>query len=434
MRALLVLQGVATTLSADLDLGPLLRRVTMAAVRLCAADASALYLVDGTRTQLTTRAVETARSAAESGAFNTRDGRDTLDVPALERITDDSPGAAELGMPFGAGIAGHVARTGAFVLITDASNETRFSAEDVAHDERVLGIQLGHVLVVPILHKGRVIGALEVAQLRSRTCFDAHSLDFARTLAAQAAVAVANAQLYSRLRDERDRIIQAREDERKHLGRTLRDGPTRQLAELAMILERAEQAGAHDPEEQSADLRDAHDLAMRVARDLRMLLFDLRPLVLETEQGGLVAALEQLVVGMRGGAGPHMRLDARYSERLPHAVELAVFAIIQEAVHNVLTHAHATTCAIELRERPEKLVALVRDDGDGFDMRAVQAEYESRDSWGLVSMLERAALIDAKFSISSQPGKGTIVSLDVPRVGPIPTQHGHHVDAGQRQP
>jgi two-component system sensor histidine kinase DegS len=61
------------------------------------------------------------------------------------------------------------------------------------------------------------------------------------------------------------------------------------------------------------------------------------------------------------------------------------------------------------------LVATVRDDGEGFDVRLVQAEYESRGSWGLLSMLERAALIEAKLNIASQPGKGTITSLEVRR-------------------
>ena len=110
-----------------------------------------------------------------------------------------------------------------------------------------------------------------------------------------------------------------------------------------------------------------------------------------------------------------MHLAAEYPDRLSHNVELTVFAIIQEAVNNVLKHAHAQNCWIDLKEYDDRLVATVRDDGEGFDVRQVQSEYETRGSWGLLSMLERAALIEGKLNIASQPRRGAITSLEVPR-------------------
>jgi signal transduction histidine kinase len=413
LRSLLVLQGVANTLSAELDLAPLLRRIAMAAVRLCAADVSVLYLLDAAGTSLSVGAVETAQSVADTGAFS---ALDYLDIPALERISEHAPQTVPLGtIPLGQGLVGRAAATGEFILVSDAAHDHRFTSEDLALDIKALGLMPGQMLVVPMLYKGKVTGALEVAQSPQHIGFDAHSLDFVRTLAAQAAIAVANAQLYQHLRDERDHVIQAQEDERKRLGRDLHDGPAQKLAQIAMTLEHAEQAAAHEPEQVMPALRSARDLAMQTSRNLRNLLFDLHPLILESQTGGLVAALAHFIARFSDTPAPRIRLDAQYDERLAHNAEVTVFAILQEAVNNVLKHAHAQNCVIELRERPGGFLAVVRDDGAGFDMRAVQTEYESRGSWGLVSMLERAALIEARLTVSSQPGKGTMVSLEVPR-------------------
>lgn len=411
MRSLLVLQGVANTLSADMDLAPLLRRVAMAAVRLVTADVSVLYLVDASRHLLRAEAVETLQSAADSGAFS---ALDLLDPPRWDATERTEPLGGHPTVTIGEGIAGRVAATGEFVLLLSAQSDPRFPPEAYAREGHVLGVSPAALLAVPLLYQGAVTGVLEVAQARQHEGFDARSLDFMRTLAAQAALAVANAQLYHRLRDERDHIIQAQEDERKRLARELHDGPAQRLAQLAMALEHAEDVATREPDQLLPELRMMRELAVQTTRDVRNLLFDLRPLVLESAQGGLVAAIEQLAARMRLGAGPQVVLDCQYTTRLSHEAEVTIFTIVQESVNNVLKHAHARTCRIAIRETAAALHASVRDDGAGFDTHQLQDEYERRGSWGMLSMLERAALIEAKLTISSLPGKGTAVALDVP--------------------
>lgn len=413
VRALLVLQNIANTLSAELDLPVLLRQIALAALRLVSGSASALYLLDPRAETLVVEAVEAlALPDSRPDSDPSDPGPDTIVLPvsAAERAS-----RTPLTLGLGLGLAGQVAATAEPLLVNDPQSDPRFGPEVVAVDAGVLGIQPVTLICVPLVFKGEVTGVLEVGQTRDQVDegFDARDLDLLQTLAAQAATAVANTRLYQNLRGERDRIISAQEDVRKQLARDLHDGPAQVLATIAVQLEFAQRLAEHEPAKLMAELKSTHELALRTTRDIRNLLFDLRPLVLETD--GLEAALQRFLERFRTGSGPELRFEAHYTARLPHNAEAVTFAIAQEAINNVLKHAQASNCWIELRERPEALVLIVRDDGQGFDVNRIQEEYQRRGSWGMLNMYERAALVDATLGIRSQPGQGTVVMLSVPR-------------------
>ncbi|HEX8034589.1 MAG TPA: GAF domain-containing sensor histidine kinase [Ktedonobacterales bacterium] len=410
VRALLVLQEIANTLSAELNLPPLLRRIAAAALRLTSAHASAVYLVDASRASLVVKAVENRNTAADSGSFGALSAGESHPGVVVEEDESNLPH-----ITLNEGVAGWVAANGTLVMVADAATESRFTPTTLAVDNEHLGVHASSLVAVPMVFKGVVTGVLEVAQAEGGEGFDANSLDLMHTLASQAATAVANALLYRRLRAERDRIIQTQEDERKRLGRDLHDGPAQKLAQIAMSLEYAKQLAQHEPDRLIAELDSIRENALSTTREIRNLLFDLRPLVLDAENGGLVVAIKQFIDRFQTVPGPKMFLNAEYPERLSHNIEITVFAIVQEAVNNILKHGSAQTCWIDIQETPDRLMAVIRDDGDGFDVRQVQSEYENRGSWGLLSMMERAALIEAKLNIASQLGRGTAVSLDVPR-------------------
>lgn len=410
-RALLVLQELAQTLGGELHLPALLKRIARAALRLTGGHAAAVYLLDAKRQALSVEATLTAAEITESGPLGTFDAAESQPGAAGDH---DVSGVHPF-VSLEDGVAGWVASNNLLVLIADPATDTRFSPDVLAVDSRLLGVQPTSLVAVPMVFKSTVTGVLQVAQTGAGEGFDARSLDLMRTLAAQAAVAVANAQLYRRLRRERDRIIQAQEDERKRLGRDLHDGPAQRLAQIVMSLDFAEQLATREPQRLPQELRAIREQAQVTTREIRNFLFDLRPLILEAESGGLDAALKHFLDRFNGQPSPRMHLSAEYTERLPHNAEITVFTIIQEAVNNVLKHANAENCWIDIREQPGHLIATIRDDGAGFDPKQLQSEYESRGSWGLLSMLERAGLIEAKLSIGSQPGRGTLVSLDAPR-------------------
>ncbi|HEV2235374.1 MAG TPA: GAF domain-containing sensor histidine kinase, partial [Ktedonobacterales bacterium] len=332
----------------------------------------------------------------------TRPGASQTPPPA-----DEAPRIA-----LGKGMAGQVAMTAVPLLVNDLATDPRFPAEMVAVDAAVLGVQPATLLCVPLVFKGTVTGVLEVAQTHAGEGFDARDLDLMQTLAAQAATAVANTRFYQDLRGERDRIISAQEDVRKQLARDLHDGPAQALAQIAMQLEFAGRLAEYEPQKVPGEIRAIRELALRTTKDIRNLLFDLRPLVLETE--GLEAALTQFLERFKTNGGPTMHYTPTGTARLPYNAEAVTFAIVQEAVNNVLKHARASNCWLELVERRPNLVVTVRDDGVGFNVHNVSEDYQRRGSWGLLNMHERALLAYATLGISSQPQQGTVVMLSVP--------------------
>jgi signal transduction histidine kinase len=403
-------------LSAEVDLPPLLRRITLVAVRLTNAQVGAAYVLDKSN-QLVAHAVETADDAVGSNIYTPLSALEAPPLPMM--VEDETTGELRPRLRLNEGIAGHVGRTGELTLIANAQADPRFTPEQVAQDAAVLRITPGALMTAPMMFKNALVGVLQVARIPGAGVFDVWSLDLISTLAAQGAVAVTNAQLYQRVRRERDRIIQAQEDERKRLGRELHDGPAQKLSQVVMTLEYAQQlldtSGPQTQQASRGEVALARDLANDAMREIRNQLFDLRPLVLDADNGGLVVALRSFLQRFQTGPGPAFELVADYPERLSHNIELTAFAIIQEAVNNVLKHANASSCRIEVRETNDKLIATVADDGKGFDPDRMREEYASRGSWGMLSMSERAGLIEAVVSVASKPGQGTKVTLTAPR-------------------
>ena len=412
VRALIVLQNISNTLSAEEDIGVLLRQVAKAAVRIVAGSASALYLLDARGQNLLVEAVETfdggtaAQAAGISNPALVIDGASAASQP-------DGEQRVYMPIPLGQGMAGQVGASAVALVINDVAADTRFPPEVVALDADVLGVRPASVACVPLVFKNRLYGVLEVGQATQGDGFDARDLDLLHTLGSQAATALANARLYRSLRDDRERMITVQEDVRKGLARDLHDGPAQALATIAMRLDFATKLIQYEPAKAPAELKEIYELALHTTKDIRNLLFDLRPLVLETE--GLAAALRRFLERFTSGEGPAMHFDAQYETRLTHNQEAVTFAIVQEAVNNVLKHAQAANCWIEIRETSEQVSVLVRDDGRGFDTNRIREQYPNGGSWGLLNMNERAALVEATLKISSQPGRGTAMLLTVPR-------------------
>lgn len=234
-----------------------------------------------------------------------------------------------------------------------------------------------------------------------------------RAFVNQAAIAFQNAQLYQNLREERDRIIEAEVSARSKLARDLHDGPTQSMAALAMRLDFIRLLLDRDPPQARQELEQAREAVMRVGKDLRGLLFTLRPLTLETQ--GLSAALRQYEQRLR--EVDNLPVDVQpgnFGTELDVNVAGTVFAIIEEAVNNARKHAGGAPIHISVQQHGNALLATVRDEGPGFDTNAVTSNYSERGSLGMVNMRDRARLIDGKFSLESTPGRGTRVSVSVP--------------------
>lgn len=219
-------------------------------------------------------------------------------------------------------------------------------------------------------------------------------------------------QLAQRLKEEQNRILRAQEDVRRELARELHDGLVQRLSTLAMGLEYVRQLYRARPEAVPDEIESLRSLALRASQEARMLLFELRPLVLERD--GLAAALEAYLDQMPTERAKFHVDVASFSRRLILEKEEAIFDIVQEAVTNARKHAQAENISLHLREEDGQLVCVVEDDGRGFDVKQTERAYDRRVHFGLINTLERAEMIGGYVTVESVPGEGTKVTLRVP--------------------
>jgi signal transduction histidine kinase len=243
--------------------------------------------------------------------------------------------------------------------------------------------------------------------------FGEEELELFSAVANQATIALQNARLYRSLLTEKERIIEVDEDARKKLARDLHDGPTQNVAAIAMRTNFALRLLDREPQRAGEELRKIEELARQTTREMRHMLFTLRPLVLESQ--GLTAALQQLAEKLREGYGLNVIVEATAFEHRVDATKQGVtFYIVEEALGNVRKHAHARHVWVRLGLRADLFIVQIEDDGVGFDLAKVQSSYDSRGSLGMVNIRERTALINGKLHIESEPGKGTRITVVVP--------------------
>ncbi len=321
----------------------------------------------------------------------------------------DRPGSH--GVKPGQGITGWVVEHGEPLVVNDPETDKRYDPEV----DRAPGHVLHNMVAVPLQFRGRTIGVLQVCNKMSPFDFDEEDLSVLITLAAQVSIALENARLYNSLRADRDRIIEAQEKTRHELARNLHDGPVQLLATIAMEIDYLERLMQARPSEVPEQLDALRRLLRRATQDARMLLFELRPVILETQ--GLVPALGSYVERLRENCNFMAHFDAgNFRDHLRPQVAGTIFSIVQEAVNNIEKHAEASNVWIRMRQEGDELIVSVEDDGRGFDLDAVAAGYDQGTSFGLLNMRERAELIGGILSLESGPRRreeGTMVQLRV---------------------
>ena len=208
-------------------------------------------------------------------------------------------------------------------------------------------------------------------------------------------------------------ILNAQEAERARVSRDLHDDVGQALTSVLLGLRLVESSLASDEVALDDARRRTDDVRALVAdalRRTRKLAFDLRPTVLDDV--GLVPALERLAQEMtaRGDTAVALAADGFAADRLAPEIETVVYRVVQEALTNVTRHADAATASITVIVAEGRLRALVEDDGCGFKTDAAP----TRGHLGLKGMAERADLVGGTVELSSTPGSGTTVLLELP--------------------
>jgi signal transduction histidine kinase len=269
------------------------------------------------------------------------------------------------------------------------------------------------LLAAPLAHGGETIGIMLFGHPWAGV-FGESEAALLGALAEQTMIALHNARRFQDLSGERDRIQELQEEARRRLARDLHDGPTQSLATIAMRASFARRLLRRDVGAAEVEMGRAEDLARRTTREVRHMLFTLRPLILESQ--GLVSALRQLAdkTGSLTGREVVMEIDDEAVDGLETSRQGMVFFVAEEAVNNARKHAEAEHIWVRMRRQAGALVMEIEDDGVGFNVGAVDASYAQRGSLGMVSMRERTELLGGTLSVDSAEGRGTTVRLTVP--------------------
>jgi signal transduction histidine kinase len=231
----------------------------------------------------------------------------------------------------------------------------------------------------------------------------------------QSVIAIQNARLYQDLELEKERMMEIQEEARKKMARDLHDGPTQSVSAIAMRVNFARRLMERDLDAASEEMYKIEDLARRTTKEIRHMLFTLRPLVLESQ--GLVAALESMAEKMKETYDQNVviQADQRVVEELEAGKQAVAFYIAEEAVNNARKHARADHIWVRLKMLKNNISLLeIEDDGIGFDVGAVGSSYESRGSLGMVNMRERTELVNGVLRVDSTRGSGTRIQVVIP--------------------
>ncbi len=287
-----------------------------------------------------------------------------------------------------------VGRVGVFVNAAEHGQRPR-------DGERLLHLRL--------TQGGEEVGRLVLARRGRREEFSADDRRVLDDLTRRIGAAVHAVRLSADLQRSREQLVLAREEERRRIGRDLHDGLGPQLASLTMKAETARDLIDTDPQRAGKLLSELLDHTERAVADIRRVAYQLRPPTLDAL--GLLPAL-------RAHAGDHQRVPVQLDlppelPPLTAAVEMAVYHIALEALHNAASHAHPSRCTLRMRHEAGALHLDVTDDGCG-----IPAGHDA--GVGLSSMRERAIELGGSCTWEAAPGGGTLVRAVLPTTSAVP--------------
>jgi two-component system, NarL family, sensor kinase len=291
-----------------------------------------------------------------------------------------------------------------YVAITLLQNGAASPAEErvvATHGPYAPHVSTQHL---PLVYQGETVGQLLFTSRTGEAQLTSADRRVLEDLARHAGVIAHAVRLTADLRRSRERLVVAREEERRRLRRDLHDGLGPMMASLTLTLAAAREYLGRDPATADALLQEmAHHMQGAVS-DVRRLVYELRPPTLD-DLGLLGALREQATRYAQGGLQVTVEAPDALGP-LPAAVEVAAYRIVMEALTNVVRHAQASRCVLKV-QRNDNLIIIISDDGCGLPATV-------RLGIGMRSMRERAEELGGTWSIEARPGGGTVVRACFP--------------------
>ncbi len=369
--------------AATLDVSALTDLVVDEVTRLVDTTETALFMLDG----------DVLKVVAQRG-------RDRDTAPEEVRIALDEAGRAFLNRDDPAPVVHSDLASGG-----DASAQRGAAIRCVAGRWLDQTHGLRSIMWVPMAAKNTVTGGLCVAHAEPGK-YSERDAALIQAVASQAAVAIENARLYEQARELA--VLQ----ERQRLARDLHDSVTQSLYSLTLMAEAARRlVNAGNIERGGGYLARIGESAQQLLKEMRLLVYELRPLILERD--GLAAALKQRLETVENRTGVETSLVVEGSGLVPELIEVELFRIAQEALNNSLKHSGASSVLVRLNTAPAEVTLAISDNGRGFIPGAVG----DKGGLGLVSMKERTHRLGGRLDIESGPGAGASITVCIPIPG-----------------
>jgi signal transduction histidine kinase len=261
----------------------------------------------------------------------------------------------------------------------------------------------GLTISIPLMARGRALGAIRLDGQAPRPV-TSEEMSLLASIGQQIGVAAENARLY----EQAQQLAVVRE--RHRLARDLHDSVMQALYGVTLYAEAAaRQLTSGDGDLATGHLREIRSTAQDALREMRLLIFELRPLILKRD--GLAAALQARLEAVEGRVGIETKFSGAGDCRLPPEVEEGLYRVAQEALNNALKHAMASSVSVFLKGNGHGVALEIADDGMGFDPQAV----DGRGGFGLRGMQERVTRLGGTLTVQSRPGAGTRIRVEVDR-------------------
>jgi signal transduction histidine kinase len=250
----------------------------------------------------------------------------------------------------------------------------------------------------PLVVRDHSVGVLV---LETDQAISEEKLPLIAAFANQAGIAFENTRLYRQAQEK------AAFDERQHLARELHDSVSQALYSIVLGSHAARKQLEKNPQQAGQALEYVENLAEAGLAEMRALIFELRPEVLEKE--GLAAALRKQVEALEVRHKIKADFSSNGEPHLPFGSKQTLYRVAQEAIHNVVKHAKATYVNVSLQQENPCTRLVISDNGVGFDTTK-----EFTGHLGLKSMRERTLGLNGTFEVSSEVGQGTTLKIEVP--------------------
>jgi len=280
-------------------------------------------------------------------------------------------------------------------------------------------------LLCPIASRGKLIGILALGRKQAGTLYSQDDVELVVSMASQAGIVIENARMFDSLKKQQLQVerlltqaVLAQEEERKRISADLHDSVAQWLVAASYRAQACGQILSGDGNDVAQnELTDMEDTINKSLGELRRIVVGLRPPALD--ELGLTHALRQSLDELKADG-----LLCRFSEagtplRLPSAVEIAVYRVVQEALSNIRKHADASKVNLRLQFQEDKVVVEVRDNGQGFDLSQTLNSAVSVGHVGLLGMRQRAEMLGGDIRIKASKEAGTAITLSLPIQTPI---------------